>query len=522
MGTQTVIVLVLTALASAIGFARELTLAAVYGTSASADALVLALLYLEGVSVVMAQGIATHVLVPLFVRLKTGDVRGQEETLWTLLAWIVCLGTPFAFLGVIQPEWLTTWLAPGFSLDQRTAFLPLAMVLVPACMLLAAAGAVSGVLRARSDFYTPTIGRALFSLIAAAVLLLFGARWDAYAGALALAIAAVAQFAVHWWQLRLKGPFVRPQLLRSGVDGMLRATFPILLSVVLTNLVLPGGQRALASDLPVGTFATTNYALRLLSLVSLLTLSVYTVAATDFAQRFQEQGLAALRVRVVGHVQALGFVLAPATIVLMALSRVLVELAFHRGRYPDSAVGETAMALWLFAFALLPAGVAGIFHILFSSINQQFRFLLVNIPFVVTALVLTAALESSLGAAVLPVAYVGGVVVNLAASILASGSLCGVEAWTALGRYFAGLVLRLIVSALVGTLAVLPMTGPHGALAWIRGDAGAVEAVLATAAFLAAFLALSRMAGDRGLDKLIGAVRATLHLWRRGDRAQVP
>jgi peptidoglycan biosynthesis protein MviN/MurJ (putative lipid II flippase) len=351
--------------------------------------------------------------------------------------------------------------------------------------------------------------------MAAAVLLLFGKRWDTYAGAFALAIAAVAQFAVHWKQLRLQGSFVRPQLFQSGLDGMLRATFPILLSVVLTNLVLPGGQRALTSDLPVGTFATTNYALRLLSLVSLLTLSVYTVAATDFAQKFQEQGLEALRVRVVGHVQALAFVLAPATIVLMALSRVLVELAFLRGRYPASAVSETAMALWLFSFALLPAGVAGIFHILFSSINQQFRFLLVNIPFVITTLVMTAVLEPTLGAAVLPVAYVGGVVVNLAASIVAAGSLCGLAAWTALGRYVAGLLLRLIVSVLGGALAVLPMTGLRESMAWIRGDAGTVEALVATAAFLASFVVLSRVAGDHGLGKMIGALTATAQLWRK-------
>ena len=101
-----------------------------------------------------------------------------------------------------------------------------------------------------------------------------------------------------------------------------------------------------------------------------MTLSVYTVATTDFARTFHEQGLAALRVRVVGHVQSLAFVLAPATIVLMALSRVLVEVAFHRGHYPASAVGETAMALWLFSFALVPSGIAGIFHLVFSSINR--------------------------------------------------------------------------------------------------------------------------------------------------------
>jgi peptidoglycan biosynthesis protein MviN/MurJ (putative lipid II flippase) len=222
-------------------------------------------------------------------------------------------------------------------------------------------------------------------------------------------------------------------------------------------------------------------------------------------------------------VEALAFVLAPATIVLMALSRLLVELAFLRGRYPASAVPETAMALWLFSFALLPAGISGIFHILFSSINQQFRFLLVNIPFVITTLALTAALEPTLGAAVLPVAYVGGVVVNLAASILAARSLCGLAAWTTLGRYVGGLTLRVILSAIGGALAVLPMTGPRDAFAWIRGNAETIEALVAAAAFLASFVVLSRIAGDRGLDKVIGALTATAQLWRRGfERVQRP
>jgi putative peptidoglycan lipid II flippase len=520
MGSQAIISFLLTVIAATCGFARELVTAAVYATSADADAFALMLVYVEGIATFMSYGIASQILVPLLVRFdaEAGVESGHRaDVLSALFVWVAAIGAPLAVLGWWWPDSVMTVMAPLFSPEQRAALRPLAVAAVPTFMLLAAAGVASGALRARSNFYTPIIGRALFSLVTGLVIFVLGARWSTRAAAAGLVAGAFAQFVVQWWRLRRTGwRWVSPRLLQGGLGSLLTAAWPVLMALFLTNILLFAVQRALASDLPTGTFATTNYAQRLLSVVSLLTLSVSTVAATDLARRFREGGIKAVSQRTLSYLETLTVLLAPAALALMALSRWLVELAFHRGSYSAAAAAETADILWVFAFALLPGGICLVLQLLFTSSGRPMLVLVVTVPLVITVWLLTITLKEVLDYRILAGSFVGGMVAMALVSVAAAGWLDGGLMIRQYGGYFLRIGARLLIAIAAVSVAAAALRGRSATLDWIAGRSAPLEAVLAATGFLLVFGLMSWIARDAGYETLARAITTTLGLARRG------
>lgn len=516
MGPQAALVLFFTLGAVATGFLRELAVAAVYATSATADAFALMFLYVEGVYAVMTNSIASQVLVPLFINADTEGRAARREILWGLVVWIALLGTPLAVGAAIWPMALATILAPGFSPSQLDALRPLLVVAIPTCMLLAAGGVLSGGLRSESQFIAPLVGRAAFSLVTGATVIVLGRRWGAWAGAAGLVGGAFIQFLVQWWRLHAIGwAWMRPRMSHTHLGHFLRMVWPVLAASLLLYVFMGGAQRALASDLPTGAFAITNYAQRLLSLASLISASLYTVAATDFSTGFREGGQAALRRQASTQLNSLAYILTSMSVVMMLTSRTLVSLAFERGNYPASAVVETGHILWIFCLSLLPGGIAVLFHAIYTAAGRP------SLVFVTSAIMVAATLGSTwllrpwLGTSVLAVAYAIGMTVFAISCLVFGDAVLSGGTSAAFGSYVTGLLARVAASLAIPAAGLSLIRGWPAASAWLLGDAGAVVAIGGAAAFVAVFVAISWWSRDAGFDGVRQAARATHTALRR-------
>jgi peptidoglycan biosynthesis protein MviN/MurJ (putative lipid II flippase) len=512
VGSQAALVLLLTLLASALGFSRELATAAVFGTSTSADAVALIQVYVEGVATFMLYGLASQVLVPILVRTSGESPARGSELISNLLGWIGAVGTPVALITWIRPDWIAQLLAPFASASYHHALLPLIVAAPPTFVCLAAAGVMVGALRARDDFYTPVVGRGLFSAVTAVCIWGFGRRYGTSAAATGLLAGAVCQAAVAWWQLwRTKWPWSRPALRSESLWIVASSAWPVLLALFVTQLLVFGVQRALTSDAPTGDFAATNYAQRLLGIVQLLNLSVSTVAATDLARVFRDGGLTRLMRRVLDHLEALTFLLAPATILLLALSPVLVDAAFHHGSFTDSAAADTALILRVLAFALLPGGVGMLLQLIFTSSGRPVLVLAVAVPMVLTVWGTTIVLKPVLGPTLLAAGFVSGVVVMMIVSLVVARRLGGgghaIDDYLGYATRLAG---RVVAAGAVASIAPVLSLGPRHAGAWLVGAAPFGVTVTASALFSGIFLVWSVIGRDPGLARLQASMRGLL------------
>lgn len=510
MGPQAALVLLLTVAAVAAGFVRELATAAVYGTSAVADAFAVVLLYVEGVYALMINSVAAQVLVPLFVNADARDHAEKRQILWGLVVWVGVLGVPLAVLAALGSDDLARVLAPGFSPSQAAALRPLVVVIIPTGMLVAASGILTGGLRAESEFGWPLLGRAAYSLATAACVFTLGRSWGAWAGAAGLLLGALLLFGCQWWRLHAIGwTWTRPRMRHTHLAHFLRLAWPILAAALLLFVFMGGAQRAIASDLPTGAFAVTNYAQRLLSLAGLLTTSLYAVAATDLAAQFREGGPNALRHRSVEFFMSLSFLLAPLTVAIMVLSRLLVATAFERGSYLAPAVTETAWSLWLFALSLVPAGISSIAQVTFTAAGRPRLVLTTSAVMVAATLGLTWWLKSALGAAALAAAYSGGTLAFVVTCLVVAGPLLEGGAVARFCRYLARLGLRVVVALALPLGGLLAWKGADAARVWMLGGAGATAAISGTLLFLVIFAGLSWWSRDAGLSAVAEVVRAT-------------
>jgi len=507
MGSKAAIVFALAVIAAAFGFLRELATAAVFATSPEGDAFALLLLYVEGVWSVMTYGIAAQVVVPLIVRLDSGGEAAGRNALSALMLWTLLIGAPLVGLCVFFPEWVAAHLAPRFTAAQTQALLPAIVLGGPSCVLLAVAGVMSGALRARAAFYAPVVGRAAFSAIIAALIAGFGHAYGTWAAGTGVLLGAIVLCGLQWVRLSALGwRWSMPRLGAPEVRGVFASAWPVLAALTSTHIILLGAQRAIASDLPVGAFATTSYAQRLLSLASLVTMSVYAVAATDFSREFHGGGLGALRDRALGHLKTLCFVLVPATVLMIVLSRLLVDWSFNRGAYPPSAVRDAGLALSVFALSLVPGAIASLLHLVFSSAHQPRRVLSTSLTFVAATLVLTAALKAALGGLVLAAAFSAGSSVMSVACLVVFARMDGVAAVAALMRYLSAAAVRAAVAAAAGGAAAYLQCGCGNFAAWFVGAAAPVPTLVGAGVFTAVFLIVSGVSRDEGWTRLIGSL----------------
>jgi peptidoglycan biosynthesis protein MviN/MurJ (putative lipid II flippase) len=279
-------------------------------------------------------------------------------------------------------------------------------------------------------------------------------------------------------------------------------------------LLVFGVQRALTSDSPTGDYATMNYAQRLLGLVQLLNMSIATVAATDLARHFSTGGLPALTRRAISHLEALSFLLAPATVLLLAFSPILVDLAFHRGDFSEHAAVETALVLRVLAWALLPGGLCMMLQLVFTSAARPVLVLVVSVPMVLAVWGVTIALKPVLGPTLLAAGFLSGIVVMLVVSFFVTASVIGSRAVLEYLNYLCRLIARVAVAVAAASLVAVAALGPRNAAAWLVDRPSAGVTIAASTVFLVVFVMLSRIGRDAGFDRLLVTVSSLLNRQR--------
>ncbi|NBO17837.1 MAG: hypothetical protein EBV03_01160, partial [Proteobacteria bacterium] len=330
-----------------LGLAREMLLAARFGTGPGADFAVLLLIIPDFIAAALIGGAASAVLVPAFA---ARDAEKQRALLWQVLCWGLLLCIPAVALILLG---LLPW-AQG-----RAAWVPGALSAVWLAMLalpLSVATAVfSAWLQHAGKLAAPAFANVTFNV--ALMLVLWLSAPTGWAVAVGIVLGAAARLATHGWALR--GKNMRPALgLRGGEltrdmgRAYLAATGTALLSMLplyVPYLVVAGSR-----------IAVFNYAFKLLLLPGMLGLTVIGMVVLPWLARLHQQGRDAFVQGFRHAMLATALVGWALTLALILAAPEITALMFGYGAMEPRDIALVAALFRISLLALLPMLLGGL------------------------------------------------------------------------------------------------------------------------------------------------------------------
>ena len=305
-------------------------------------------------------GLVSAALVPVFAELaerdqdELGVVAGTVFTVATLLA-VLIAGLAWLFAPGIGAL-LTLRAGPG---PLRDTTISLIRWMLPATVLMASSGLITGLLQARRQFLLPAFATTVFNVGIIAGAWLFH-HWI---GVRSLAIGMILGAAM---QVLLQTPGLRGTPLRAGLHvghaavariGHLYLPVLLGLSFALVGTLV---DAALASDLLRGAAAAVmRYATTLIQLALGIIASAVSLAAlpTLSRQGADSTDLGEYRRTLSLTLQVVMLLIIPATAGLAALARPVVVLLFQHGEFGPNDTSITVLALLFYLPSLIAAAI---------------------------------------------------------------------------------------------------------------------------------------------------------------------
>ncbi len=342
-----------------VGLAKDVVVAARFGTTIQMDAFLVAFT----IPTIIVEWFRSPIragFIPLFT--ESFEQKGERESwratgvfLGDLLAAVVFI----AIIAFVLAPWIVSAVAPGFDAATRALTTTLVRIMLISVALAPLSGVLSNLNHCYGNFAVPGITHAVRNaiLIAAAVFLTatFGVRGLAY-GAVAGSVAGVfIQWPIMWKHradIRLGFDLRHPLFV-----GVLRLALPLLIGMAGAKLddVI---DRIFASGLAEGSISGLSYAMRLLDIPREILVVGFSTVLFPFFSRLVASGRTAdFSDKLIGSLRIVFFLLFPASVAIALLGEPFVRVVFERGAFDEQSVRFTASALLLYTPTLWALGL---------------------------------------------------------------------------------------------------------------------------------------------------------------------
>jgi putative peptidoglycan lipid II flippase len=338
----------LTMVVKAAAMAKEMLVAATFGTDDVLDAFLIAYVLPSFLINILGSSFSTA-LVPAFIaaRQKEGEAAGQRLLSETVAFSSLLMAAATVLLALLVP-YLLPVLAPSFGVDKLARTEWLFYALLPIVLIGGVTANWEAVLNADRRFAWTALVPVMVPLTTIAALLLGVATMSVYALVLGTVAGMVAQLALLGWGLRQQGLSLRPRWPERGgpVRAVARQYLPIVAgsALISSNVVI---DQTMAALLDPGSVAALNYGTRLVIVI----LSISAVALGTAVLPFYSDMVAAghwrwLRQSLRTYIGAILLLTVPVALLGFAFSGSLVQLLFLRGRFTasDAAVVSDVLA----------------------------------------------------------------------------------------------------------------------------------------------------------------------------------
>lgn len=397
---STTVVASATALSRILGLVRDLLMAQLFGTTAAAQAFVVAFRLPNMLRDLVAEGAMASAVVPVLTQSRTQDSpqefwRLTQALLTQLFVWLGGL----AIVGVLAAPLIVRAMAPGFVDDPEKLALTVTLtrILFPLMLLVGLWAYFMGLLNTLRHFAVPALGPAVLNVAMIVACVWWVPRVEP--GIIALAVGVMVggalqvglQLPMAWrlgfryaWRWRHAGSSRVLQLLGPRTVGSAAHQANVLIHTALASLAMIVGEGAVAS---------LYFANRLLQLpLALFGTATAQASLPALSEQAAHADWPAFRSTLLSVLRMTSFIMLPATVGLILLATPIVQGLFERGAFDRWATSMTARALIGYTFGLLAYGCSKLLSGAFYALHDTWTPVRLAIEAVVINIALSLAL----------------------------------------------------------------------------------------------------------------------------------
>ena len=352
----------LTMISRVLGFIRDISIAAVLGTGAVADAFFVAFRFPNLFRRLFGEGAFNAAFVPLFSKEleangKTAARQFAEEALSGLLFVLLVLTA----IAEISMPWLMYAIAPGFAdtPDKYDLAVLLTRIAFPYLLCMSLVALLSGMLNALDKFAAAAAAPIVLNIIliaaiglaafldqgntsGAGVILAWGV---AIAGVVQLLLLAMSA-ARSGMRLKLKRPRMTP-----GVKKLVTLGIPGIIAGGITQINIMIGT--IIASLQDSAVSYLYYADRIYQLpLGVVGIAIGVVLLPDISKKLRAGNMAAVHKSQNRSLEFALMLTLPASIALFLIPTPIIQVLFERGAFGLNDTSATALALSAFAWGL--------------------------------------------------------------------------------------------------------------------------------------------------------------------------
>lgn len=327
------------------GLLREIFIAYFLGGSGKADAFYVAFRIPSLFRDVLGEQTFNNAFIPAYT--ESGESR---EFLWAVFLQFMSIVFTVVLLGTLFAPYLVMIIAPGFLKDPARFHLTVTLTRItfPSLLFFSLSAMFMAILNVRGKFFISAVSPSIINLTIITLPFLLKSMDKSIALAWGLLIGVALQSLILY--MFIKEFPSKPDFSHSSLKTFWKLIVPVLVSYSFTEINLFFGT-FLASFFMVGSIAYLNYAFRLFHLpVALIGVAMSIVAITDFSR------MHALNKDTRNHLKKvllLNITLTlPTAIILILLSRPLVQLVYQRGSFGHQDLIYTTKVLVIYLLSL--------------------------------------------------------------------------------------------------------------------------------------------------------------------------
>lgn len=324
---------------------KEVIVAAKFGVTEEMDAFYAAVTLPNLFNIILLTTFSS-IFIPVFVRYKLKEEEEEANRVASIVInyfSLFLLGTA-TLIFVLAPSVISY----GFhGLGIETRALAIRMLRIVCFMLVFSGliGAMTGILNARQHFAWPAFSPMFVTLTTVVFIFIFVKQWAIFVLAYGLLAGLIIQclFLIaitkqrgyrHYFDFNWRHPAVKEIL-------FLALPFFIVITMAELNIVV---DRVMASYLDPGSIAALGYAGKMAQVPLIVFSSSIGIAVFPFfATQVVEDKTEELRDTLGRSIRMAGFIFIPLTVILVILSRPLIQLLFQRGAFTSWATDLTSI-----------------------------------------------------------------------------------------------------------------------------------------------------------------------------------
>lgn len=368
--TYTVILMVTTIFAKVLGFARELSLAYVYGASAVSDAYVVAF----SIPTIIFSGIGAAILtsyIPIYTGLQKNEPHELGRFNNSVMTMVFLLSVSIFGVFLLFDRPIVRMFALGFEGETLEMAIILSRIMMASIIFIGVYFILQGFLQIHGSFFA--VGMVSVPLnIAVVVSILFSKPESYRLLGWGVVVGYAASFLMLYIAAKRHRYTFKPcfSFRDKNIRRLMLLVLPIFLGKAITqlNTML---DRTIASVLPEGSVSALSYANRVTGFVTaVFVVSVATAIFPQLSRLSAGNNTKKLKSTFVTSSGIMSLLVLPISAGIMIFSNEIVSLLFLRGAFTSADVERTAQVLFFYSFGLLAFSIKDVMINVFYAIED--------------------------------------------------------------------------------------------------------------------------------------------------------